>query len=42
MGAVRGAINLQFGKGALSYQDVTLLFQIIPNSRGSHSEISGM
>jgi hypothetical protein len=37
-----GAINLQFGKTALSYQDVILLFQIIPNNFGSHSEISGM
>jgi hypothetical protein len=36
------AFNLQFGKGTLSYQDVILLFQIIPNNRGSHSDISGM
>ena len=36
------AINLQFGKTLLAYQDVICIFQIIPNSRGSHSEISGM
>ena len=42
------AINLQFGKSALSYQDVMMgcvkpieSFQIMPSSRGSHSEISG-
>lgn len=41
MGAPEAAINLQFGKPAVSYQDVILQFQIIPNKRGSHSEISG-
>jgi hypothetical protein len=74
MSPLTSAINLQFGKNALSYQDVILLtlinwrvfdpdrstqpallrskrssrfctyalLQIIPNKRGSHSEISGM
>ena len=42
MTALMGAINLQFGKTALPYQDVILHFQIIPNNFGSHSEISGM
>jgi len=34
MGALAGTINLQFGQSGLSYQDVILLLQIIPNSRG--------
>ena len=42
MSPLTPAINLQFGKNVLPYQDVILQFQIIPNSRGSHSEISGM
>ena len=48
MSAPQRAINLQFGQSALSYQDVIWLpfikikaIQIIPSSRGSHSEISG-
>jgi hypothetical protein len=73
MSALAAAINLQFGKSTLCYQDVICegfslarilpqislrnlrktkqkpvptfaeyAAQIIPNSRGSHSEISGM
>ncbi len=42
MSSLTPAINLQFGKSAVPYQDVILQFQIIPNKRGSQSEISGM
>ena len=37
----RSSINLQFGNGVLCYQNVILQIQIIPNKRGSQSEISG-
>jgi hypothetical protein len=46
MSKARPAINLQFGNDAFSYQDLisfikTPSAQIMPSSRGSHSEISG-
>ena len=49
MSAPAGAINLQFGKSALSYQDVIcpplivqkFHAQSMPSARGNHSEISG-
>jgi hypothetical protein len=45
MGIRASAINLQFGKASTSYQDLIPFTigntQIMPNNRGSHSEISG-
>ena len=41
MSLLTPAINLQFGKNALPYQDVILQLQIMPSSLGSQSEISG-